>query len=122
MVLVSLLVALSGASASVHSRGGIFAPAIAVGASHYAWLIGVGASFCFYVVGVGWVSRQGSPLLPVLVVAMVVQLAPLTGPLLLSSDAYAIGPTVGWRRSTMSIRIPFRLAASRTILRQVGVF
>lgn len=56
---------------------------------HWAWVLGVIVAFAAYAVAVFRLRSRQVALRPVLLVAVVMQLAPLSGPLLLSTDVYA---------------------------------
>jgi hypothetical protein len=60
------------------------------GEERWAWLyLGVsGAAFAAYVSGLVLLRRRGGGVLPVAVLALAIQLAPLSAPLLLSTDAW----------------------------------
>jgi len=62
---------------------------VAPGAWQWAWTLGIAASFLAYVLVVWSIRRRAGSCLPILVAAVAMQLAPLTGPLLLSSDVYS---------------------------------
>src|SRR6187551_103911 len=82
----ALLVALAAADVADRSQG---APILPPGSWRWAWIGGVVTSFAAYLWTIWLARKRGLSLRAVLVVAVAMQLAPLTGPLLLSSDVYS---------------------------------
>jgi len=82
----ALLVALAAADVADRSQG---APILPPGSWRWAWIGGVVTSFAAYLWTIWLARKRALSLRAVLVVAVAMQLAPLTGPLLLSSDVYS---------------------------------
>jgi len=82
---IALFVAVAAADVAAKTDASPIRPP---GFWHWAWLLGVAGAFVAYVLGVLRVRRRRPALAPVLIVAVILQLAPLSGPLLLSSDVY----------------------------------
>lgn len=83
---VGLLVALSATEKLPSAESSPIDPP---GAWRWVWIAGVAAAFVSYCFGAFRVRRRDAPLAPVLAVAVVMQLAALSGPLLLSTDVFA---------------------------------
>jgi hypothetical protein len=81
--LLSALAAADVAGETAHS------PIRPPGLWHWVWLVGVTAAFASYAVAIWLLRSRRVALGPILVVAAVMQLAPLSGPLLLSTDVYS---------------------------------
>jgi hypothetical protein len=84
------LVLLAVAVAAAHPDRSPLSPDHPGGQSGWAWLYlaTVCASFAAYVGGLAVLARRAATVVPVLVVAVLIQTAPLAGPVVLSTDVY----------------------------------
>lgn len=84
--IVAMLVAVAAADKAVNPTTSPIDPA---GAWRSVWIWSIAAGLAAYVVGVLRLRRRNAPVIAVLAAAVVLQLAPLTGPLLFSTDVFA---------------------------------
>lgn len=80
-----LLIALAAADAAGQT---VHSPIRPPGLWHWAWVGGIAAAFAAYAAGVFRLRGRQVALRPILLIAVVMQLAPLSGPLLLSTDVF----------------------------------
>lgn len=81
---------LAVAVAAAHPRGSPVSPDHPGGESGWSWLYlgALAGSFCLYLLGLALTRPAATRLAPVLAVCVLIQVAPLGGPVLLSTDAY----------------------------------
>ena len=84
------LILLAIAVASAHPEASPLSPDHAGGEPRWSvlYLAALSGSFALYLAGLALVASRGAPLAPVLALAVLVQIAPLVGPVLLSTDVY----------------------------------
>ena len=87
---VGTFVLLAVAIAAAHPGSSPLSPDHGGGDSRWAWLYlgAASASFAVYLAGLAALARSAAAVVPVVVVAVLIQTAPLAGPVLLSTDAY----------------------------------
>jgi alpha-1,6-mannosyltransferase len=87
---LACLALLAVAVASAHPSASPLSPDHAGGDSSYAWLYlgSIAAAFALYLAGLAALSLAPARLKLVLALAVVIQVAPLAGPVLLSTDVY----------------------------------
>ncbi len=87
---VGCLLLLSLAVAFAHPQASPLSPDHPGGETRWSWLYlgAMAGAFAFYLLGLAVAARFGVSLAATLVVAVLIQLVPLVGPLLLSTDAY----------------------------------
>jgi hypothetical protein len=87
---IGSLCLLAVALAAAHPEDSPLSPDHAGGDTSWSWLYlgALAGSFCLYLLGLALARSPAIRLAPVLAVAVVIQVAPLAGPVLLSTDAY----------------------------------
>jgi hypothetical protein len=99
--------------AAAHPDGSALSPDRAGGVGAWSWLYlgAVAGAFALYLAGLAVFSRRAAAVAPVLAVAVLVQITPLVGPVLLSTDVYTY-----WaygRVSAVHGENPYRVAPER---------
>lgn len=81
---------LAVAVAAAYPRDSPLSPDHAGGDTKWSWLYlaALAGAFCFYLVGLALARAPAVRLAPVMAVAILIQIAPLAGPVLLSTDVY----------------------------------
>jgi hypothetical protein len=87
---IGALVLICVAVAAAHPDRSPLSPDHAGGDSGWAWLylVAISASFAVYLAGLAVLARRAVALAPVVAIAVLIQVAPLAGPVLLSTDVY----------------------------------
>jgi alpha-1,6-mannosyltransferase len=87
---VGCLALLAVAVAAAHPETSPLSPDRAGGDASWSWLYlgAIAVAFALYLGGLAVLSRRSATLAPALVVAVLIQTAPLAGPVLLSTDVY----------------------------------
>jgi hypothetical protein len=87
---IGSLCLLAVAVAAAHPEDSPLSPDHAGGDTGWSWLYlgALAGAFCLYLAGLALTRSPAARLAPVLAVAVLIQVAPLAGPVLLSTDAY----------------------------------